>query len=147
MADDDGSATLEDNRPSRRRFLASLGAVASVSIPGCSAVLPGTNSSSTDEPSEVTVENRTDSKAEIAVRVIDSEDETLFSRVFTLGPEKMMSRGAIETTPSRVHAFTADGVSHSWRYDPDLPADFECELKDIGLTLHEDTTIEPWYDC
>ncbi|WP_415382809.1 hypothetical protein [Halosimplex sp. TS25] len=147
MPSDRVSATLQDNRPSRRRFLASLGVVASVSISGCNAVLPGTNSSSTDEPSEVTVENRSDSKAEIAVRVIDSEDETLFSRVFTLGPETMISRGAIETTPSRVHAFTADGVSHSWRYDPDLPADFECGLKDIGLTLHDDSTIEPWYDC
>jgi hypothetical protein len=95
----------------------------------------------------VNVENRTSSTAEIAVRVIDTEEETLFSHIFVLGSEKMMSRGAIETTPSRVSAFTADGVSHMWRYNPDLPADFDCEPKDIGLTLHEDNTIEPWYDC
>lgn len=107
------AASLRENRPSRRRFLATLGGVASVSIAGCSEVLPGSGSSSADEPIEVSVENRTTSKAEIAVRVIDGEEETLFSRVFTLEPEKMTSRGAIERTPSRVHAFTADGVSHT----------------------------------
>lgn len=120
--------------------------MASVSTAGCSAVLTGSGSSS-DEPSEVRVVNSTASKAEIAVRVIDSEDETLFSRVFTLGPEEAMGHGAIETTPSRVRAFTPDGVSHTWRYAPDLPADFDCEIKDIGLTLHQDHTIEPWYSC
>lgn len=147
MPSDRLSATLRENRPSRRRFLATLGAVASASTAGCSKVLPGSGSSSTHEPSEVIVENRTSSKAEIAVRVVGSEEETLFSRVFTLGPEEMMGRGTIETSPSRVHAFTADGVSHTWRYAPDLPADFDCELKDLGLTLHRDNTIEPWYSC
>ncbi len=147
MASDRLLASLQDKRPSRRRFLATLGAVTSVSTAGCSDVLPGNDSNKAKESSEVIVENRTSSTAEIAVRVIDSEDGTLFSRVFTLGSRKMMSRGTIETTPSRVHAFTADGVSQTWQYDPDLPADFECELKDIGLTLHPDNTIEPWYDC
>jgi hypothetical protein len=71
----------------------------------------------------------------------------LFSRVFALGAKKMTSRGAIETTPARVHAFTAGGVSHTCQYDPDLPAQFDCEPKDIGLTLHRDNTIEPWYNC
>lgn len=141
------SATLRENRPSRRRFLASLAGVASLSAAGCSEVLPGSGSSSADEPIEVSVENRTSSKAEIAVRVIGSEEETLFSRVFTLGPEKMTSHGAIESSPSRVHAFTADGVSHTWRYAPDVPEDFECDLEDIGLTLHQENTIEPWYTC
>lgn len=147
MSSDRLSATLRETRSSRRRLIATLGAVASVSTAGCSDVPPSSSSSSADEPSEVNVENRTSSKAEIAVRVIDSEEETLFSQVFALGPEKMTSRGAIETTPSRVHAFTADGVSHTWRYDPDLPVDFECKPKDIGLTLHQDNTIEPWYNC
>lgn len=124
-----------------------LGGVTSLWTAGCSDVLPESASRRTDEPSEVTVENRTSSGAEIAVRVIDSESETLFSHVFTIGPDKMMSRGAIETIPSEIHAFTPDGVSHTWRYDPDLPVEFQCEPKDIGLTLHDDTTIEPWYDC
>ncbi len=93
------------------------------------------------------VENRTTSEAEIAVRVIGSEDETLFSHVFVLGAEKMTSRGAIEATPTRVYVFTEAGVSHMWRYDPNLPVEFDCEPKDIGLTLHPDNTIEPWYDC
>lgn len=147
MPSDHLSATPRVNQPSRRQLLATFGALASVSTAGCSDVLWGSGPSSTNESSEVTVENRTTSKAEIAVRVIDGEGETLFGRVFSLGPEKMASRGAIETTPSRVHAFTADGVSQTWRYDPDLSPDFECEPKEIGLTLHQDKTIEPWYDC
>ncbi|MEF8881557.1 MAG: hypothetical protein V5A34_03415 [Halapricum sp.] len=114
---------------------------------GCSGVLPRSDAGSSDESSEVIVENRTTSETEIAVRVIGREDETLFGRVLALGGGKMISRGAIETTPARVHAFTAAGVSHTWRYDPDLPVEFDCEPKDIGLTLHRDNTIEPWYDC
>jgi hypothetical protein len=116
-----------------------------VSTAGCNGVLSG--SDSTDEPIEVSVENGTDSAAEIAVRVVDGAGATLFSRVFALGPEKMGSRGAIETAPSSVHAFTPDGVARTWQYAPDLPADFDCELKDIGLTLRRDDTIEPWYSC
>lgn len=146
MPSDRLSDTLRENHPSRRRILASLGAVASGSIAGCSNILPGSDTRSTDDAGEVMVENRTASKAEIAVRVI-GEGETLFSQVVALGPEKMMSRGAIETTPSRVHVFTADGVSQTWRYDPDLPVGFDCEPKDIGLTLRQNNTIEPWYDC
>lgn len=114
---------------------------------GCSGIPPGTGPDGADESSEVIVENGTTSKADIAVRVIDNEGEALFSRVFALGPETMVSRGAIETIPSSVHAFTAEGASRSWRYEPDLPEDFDCEPKDIGLTLHRDNTIEPWYDC
>lgn len=147
MPSDPLSVTLRETRPSRRRFLATLGGVTSVSIAGCSDVFSVSGSSSADETIEVSVENRTSSRAEIAVRVVDSEGATLFSRVFDLEPTTIVSRGAIETTPSRVHAFTADGISHTWRYAPDLPADFECEREDIGLTLHDDDTIEPWYKC
>jgi hypothetical protein len=118
-----------------------------VSIAGCSDVLSDGDSSNADELGEVIVENRTASPVEVAVRVIDSEDKTPFSRVFPLGTEKMASRSAIDTTPSRVHAFTVDGVSRTWQYAPDLPVGFECEPKDIGLTLQQDKTIEPWYDC
>ncbi|WP_229121418.1 hypothetical protein [Halapricum desulfuricans] len=114
---------------------------------GCGSVLPGSDTGNSDGSSEVTVENRTTSEAEIAVRVIGSDGETLFSRIFALGAGKMTSHGAIETTPARVHAFTATGVSHAWRYDPELPVEFDCEPKDIGLTLYRDNTIEPWYDC
>ena len=147
MSSDRLSTIQREMGPSRRRLLASLGAAASVSIAGCGGFLPGSSSTDTVEPSEVIVENGTTSTVEIAVRVTDSEDETLFSRVFTLGPEQMMGRGAIETTPSRVHAFTPDGVSKTWRYDPGLPVDFDCDIKDIGVTLRSDNTVEPWYDC
>lgn len=95
----------------------------------------------------MTVENRTPSPAEVAVREIDGEGGTLFSRVFALELGTITSRGAIESTHTSVHAFTADGVSHTWRYAPDLPVDFECERADVGLTLHGDDTIEPWYTC
>lgn len=128
-------------------MLATLGAVASVSTAGCGDALLGSNTRSSTESAEVIVENRTTSEAEIAVRVIGSEEETLFSRVFVLGAETMTSRGSIESTPARVHGFTAAGVSQTWGYDPDLPVEFDCEPKDIGLTLHSDNTIEPWYDC
>lgn len=147
MPSNRSSVAHRNNRPSRRRLLATLGAVASVSTAGCSDGLADRWPGTTDEPAEVIVENRTASKAEIAVRVIDNEAETLFSRIFALEPEKITSYGTIETTPSRVHAFTATGVSRTWRYAPDLPAGFDCERKDIGLTLHQDTTIEPWYSC
>jgi hypothetical protein len=147
MPSDHLSSIPREDGLSRRGVLATLGAVASVSIAGCSDVLPGNDTGSGDESGEVMVENRTTSTAEIAVRVIGTEDESLFSRVFALGPEQMTSHGAIETPPSRVHAFTADGVSRTWQYDPDLPVDFDCEPKDIGLTLHRDNTLEPWYDC
>lgn len=141
------SSTLLETPPSRRGLLTTLGGVTALWTAGCSDVLLEGDSGSTNEPSEVIVENRTSSAIEIAVRVVDTESETLFSHVFTLGPETMLSRGAIETTPSEIHAFTPDGTSHTWRYDPDLPVEFECDPKDIGLTLHDDTTIEPWYDC
>lgn len=142
------SDALRESQPSRRRILATLGAVASASTAGCSDIVPGSGSGSADEPGEVIVENRTASKAEIAVRVVNGEDEALFSRVFSLEPEKTVSsRDVIETMPSEVHAFTADGVSRTWRYAPDLGAGFDCKLKDIGLTLHADNRIEPWYDC
>lgn len=147
MPSDRVSTTRRERGPSRRRLLAALGASTSVSIAGCGGFLPGSGSTDTVEPSEVIVENGTTSTEEIAVRVTDSDDETLFSRVFTLGPEKMVGRGAIKTIPSRVHAFTPNGVSKTWRYDPDLPADFDCEIKDVGLTLNSNNTIETWYDC
>lgn len=141
------SATLQDNRPSRRQFLTTFGLVTSAATAGCGDTLPTIGSGNADESSEVIVENRTGFTAEIAVRVVNREAETLFSRVFTVGPEKTTSHGVLETSPSRVHAFTPEGVSHTWAYDPDLPADFDCQPKDVGLTLLRDNTIEPWYDC
>jgi hypothetical protein len=121
--------------------------MAAISTAGCSAVIPGSDSNSDDDSIEVTVGNETDSEVAIAVRVIDSEEETLFSHVFSVESGKMIGRGAIKTTPAKIHVFTADGVSRTWKYAPDLPPEFDCELKDIGLTLRQDNTIEPWYTC
>jgi hypothetical protein len=147
MLSDRLSATLREQSSSRRQILTALGVVASTSAAGCSDVFPDSGSSSADNVGEVIVRNGTDSPIEIAVRVVDSGDETLFSRVFTVGSQKIISRNGIETIPARIHAFTPNGVSHTWRYDPDLPAGVECEIKDIGLTLNQDHTIDPWYDC
>lgn len=146
MPSDRASAGRGETRASRRRVLTALGGVATVSTAGCSDALPNGDDRS-DAPIEVSVENRTTSRAEIAVRVIGRERETLFGRVFALDAETIVSRGAIETTPTSVRAFTSTGVDHTWRYDPDLPVDFDCEREDIGLTLHPDETIEPWYTC
>jgi hypothetical protein len=77
MPSDHLLATLYDHRPSRQRVLATLGAVASMPTAGCSGVLLGSDTGSSDGSSEVMVENRTTSETEIAVRVIGSEDETL----------------------------------------------------------------------
>lgn len=147
MPSGDISATPRVPRPSRRRFLASLGVTASVATAGCSGAFGGSDTPNTDGAAEVIIENRTTSRVEIAVRVLDGEDGTLFSRVFALDPETITSRHAIETTPSRIQAFTPEDVSRTWQYDPDLSPEFDCEPKDIGLTLHADDTIEPWYDC
>lgn len=152
----DRSATTERNdRPSRRRFLAAFGAVTSASTAGCSGRFSGRSSDDSDgsgdsdgddRPNEVIVENATGSEVEIAVHVTDADGETLFGHVFALGPERIASREGTKVTPARIRAFTPTGVSHAWEYDPDLPIEFECEPKDVGLTLREDA-IEPWYDC
>ncbi|WP_281194038.1 hypothetical protein [Halorubrum sp. F4] len=147
MTAPDQSATTErEDRPSRRRFLATFGAIASASTAGCGDLLPGGGSGDSNGPNEVIVENATASAAEIAVHVTDADGGTLFGHVFALGPGRIASRDGIEVTPARIRAFTPDGVSHAWEYDPDLPIEFECEPKDVGLTLREDA-IEPWYDC
>ncbi|MFC5135966.1 MULTISPECIES: hypothetical protein [Haloferacaceae] len=149
----DQSATTERNDPpSRRRFLAAFGAVASASTAGCSGGFPGRSSDDSDDsdgdddPNEVIVENATASAAEIAVHVTDADGGTLFGHVFALGPERIASREGTEVTPARIRAFTPTGVSHAWEYDPNLPIEFECDPKDVGLTLREDA-VEPWYDC
>ena len=147
MPADRSAATIREPSSSRQRFFATVGAVASLSTAGCSGGFPRRPASRADDPAEVTVENGTSSRTEIAIRITNRTDGTLFSHVFALAPETIVSRGAIDTTPSSVHAFTADGVSRVWRYDPELPVGFECEPTDIGLTLHQDDTIEPWYDC
>jgi hypothetical protein len=146
MPSNRSEATSGTESRSRRRVLAALGAGAVVSVAGCSDVLSGPGDTEV-EPAEVVVENRTAEPAEVAVRLTDGGEETLFSRVFAVGPDELVGRGAVDTTPSRVHAFTPGGVSRRWRYDPDLSADFDCEIKDVGLTLRADDTIDPWYKC
>jgi hypothetical protein len=138
--------TGRENR-SRRAVLAAVGTGTALSIAGCSGLLPRSPGDADADPAEVVVENGTASPATVAVRISDGADETVFSRVFTLGPEEIHSRGAIESAPDRVHAFTPDGTAAQWAYDPDLPVDFDCDIKDVGLTLTRDGGFEPWYDC
>ncbi|MFC4247673.1 hypothetical protein ACFOZ7_11945 [Natribaculum luteum] len=91
------------------------------------------------------VENRTDERATIGVRVEDDDGETLFSRVYELEPGHLDSAAGIETTPSTVTAFTPEGAAATWEYAPDL--DIDCEGEDIGITLRSDNSIESWYAC
>jgi hypothetical protein len=138
---------IREPMPSRRRILATVGTVASLSTAGCSGIIPSDGSEDAAEPIEVAVSNAASDVVEIAVRVLDREGMGLFSRVFSLEPGHFVSRGAIETTPAEVSAFTPDGVSHTWEYDPDLPGDFDCDRADIGLTVQQDNSIREWYKC
>jgi hypothetical protein len=147
MPSNRSAVTTGTDRLSRRAVLAALGTGTAISFAGCTEILPWNSTDARVDPAEVVVENRTSEAAEVAVRVTGDADETLFSRVFAVGPESMVGGGAIESVPSRIHAFTAGGVSRRWRYAPDLSVEFDCEIKDVGLTLHADETIEPWYDC
>lgn len=126
------------NGRSRRRFLGTLGTASTLAVAGCGSRAPAGDA-------EVLVENRTDAPVAVAVRIL-GDDGVLFDGVLTVSPDNMVSRHGLTGSPRRVQAFTDDGVSRTWQYDPDLPADFSCEVADVGLTV-QDEGIEPWYDC
>lgn len=123
-----------------------IGTTVSLWTVGCSDI-PSGGSEDATESIEVAVENASSDPVEIAVKVADREGTGLFSQVFSLESGHLVSRGTIETTPATVSAFTPDGVSRTWEYDPDLPGDFDCDREDIGLTVRQDNTIEEWYKC
>lgn len=91
------------------------------------------------------VENRTNERAEIGVRVEDEDGSVLFSRVYEVEPGHIDSSAGIETTPATVTAFTPEDVSATWKYNPNL--DMDCDGQDIGITLKSDGSIDSWYAC
>lgn len=130
---------------SRRELLALTGAMASVSVSGYADSVLSAGSEGEGDTIEIMVENRTEERATLGVRVADDEGEMLFSRVYELEPGHLDSSAGIETTPSTVTVFTPEGVSETWRYAPDL--DIDCEGEDIGMTLQSDGSIDSWYAC
>ncbi|MFO7926633.1 MAG: hypothetical protein ACQET5_02130 [Halobacteriota archaeon] len=91
------------------------------------------------------VENRTNERAAIGVRVENDDGGVLFSRVYEMEPGHLDSSAGIETTPATVTAFTPEGTSRTWRYAPNLAAD--CDGEDIGIPLQSDGSIDSWYAC
>jgi len=125
--------------------LALLGVIASTAVSGCSDSVLSTGSEGEGETTEIMVENRTEERATIGVRVADNEGKRLFSRVYKLESGHLDSSAGIEATPATVAVFTPDGVSATWEYSPNL--DIDCEGEDIGITLRSDNSIDSWYAC
>ena len=135
------------SRISRRRLLASVGVVSAVSIAGCNAIGSPGGPKGEGDTIEILVENDTDDSAQIAVHVEDPDGNTLFGRVYELGPHHLDSSAGIETRPATVAVFTPDGASATWEYSPEPDFDLACEGVDIGVTLKPERTIESWYGC
>jgi len=122
-----------------------MGVVASTAVTGCSDPLGSAGAGGEGDTVEMLVENRTEGIAEVGVRVEDDDGDTAFSRVYELEPRSLDSSAELETVPSTVTAFTAEGRSATWEYAPDL--EMNCDGEDIGLTVQPDGSIDPWYAC
>lgn len=130
---------------SRREFLATLTVIASTLISGCSNLAFSDGSGGEGDTIEIMVENQTDERTEIGVRVEDDGGAALFSRVYELEPGHLDSSAGVETPPATVTVFTPEGASATWEYAPDL--DLDCDGEDIGITLRSDNSISSWYAC
>lgn len=130
---------------SRRELLATISVMVATLISGCSDLVSSDGSEGEGDTIEIMVENQTDKRAEIGVRVEDDDGAMLFSRVYDLEPGHLDSSAGIETTPATVTVFTPEGVSATWEYAPDL--DLNCDGEDIGITLQSDGSIDSWYAC
>ncbi|USZ69419.1 hypothetical protein NGM10_06705 [Halorussus salilacus] len=119
--------------------------IATTLISGCGDLLVSDGAEGEGDTIEIMVENRTDERAEIGVRVEDDDGSMLFSRVYELEPGHLDSSAGIETTPETVAAFTPEGASATWDYRPDV--DLDCDGEDIGITLQSDGSIDSWYAC
>lgn len=124
---------------SRRELLAGIGGIASLTVAGCSELGGSGGPEGEGDTIEIFVGNGTDESAMIAVRIENDTGETLFSRVYELGPDKGDESAGIETVPSTVTAFTPEGNAASWEYDP--VSDTECD-QDIGIRLLPDGSFE-----
>lgn len=139
------SPSLTPRTTSRRDVLATSGVIASALVVGCSNPISSDRSEGEGDTIEIMVENQTDERAEIGVRVEDVDGAMLFSRVYELEPGHLDSSAGVETTPGTVTVFTPEGVSATWEYVPDSGLD--CDGEDIGITLQSDGSIDSWYAC
>lgn len=129
---------------SRRRLLATAGAVSLVATAGCNALASSGGPDGEGDTVEVVVVNDTDDPVSVAVRITDRDGDPLFSRVYELDPRHTDESAGVDTRPARVAVFTPDGTSASWAYAPsDHP---RCEGKDVGITV-TDEGFESWYGC
>ncbi|WP_152422737.1 hypothetical protein [Natrialba taiwanensis] len=130
---------------SRRKLLTTSSVAMAMSISGCSNYIPLSQSKKKSEIAEVGVDNSTDDREYVSV-IVSGDNDIIFRHTFILDPGTFSSEKAIEEEPSEIMAFTKNGISKTWNYDPEMGPAFDCGIKDIGLTLQDDT-IEPWYDC
>jgi hypothetical protein len=130
---------------SRRELLAAIGGGASVTVAGCSEL--GGSSDPEDEASttEIIVGNGADDPTMIAVVVENGTGETVFNRVYELGPEKADESAGIEAVPAAVTVFTPDGNAANWELPAPDPDDGCTEA--LGIRLLPDGTFQYSYSC
>ncbi|MBX0293852.1 hypothetical protein [Haloarcula nitratireducens] len=143
MSSADTAALSNAATTTRRKFLAALGVGATSATAGC-GLFSETNSGGEGDTIEIIPVNETERPVTVAIRIEDSDGAVLFSRVYELDAGHADESAGIDTRPATILAFTPDGRSNSWEYDPDT--DLQCEGKDVGLWVRE-TSIDPWYNC
>lgn len=114
-------------------------------VAGCSEL--GVSGDPEDEggTTEIVVGNGTDEPAMMAVVIENDTGETLFDRVYELGPEEVDESAGIETIPATVTVFTPDGNAASWELPAPDPDDGCTET--LGIRLLPDGTFERSYSC
>lgn len=127
----------------RRDVLRAASAGTVLSLSGCLNRVPLGGAS---RSAEVVVDNYTDETAYVSVLVEGRGGERLFTHTFVVDPDHSVGRGSYRREPTTITAFSRRGVERTWDYDPDLGPEFDCDPKDVGLTL-ERGAISPWYSC
>ncbi|WP_135302537.1 hypothetical protein [Haloarcula amylovorans] len=143
MSSANAAALPNSATTTRRRFLAALGVGSTNVTAGCGFVSE-TDSGGEGDTIEIIPVNETDRPVTVAIRIEDTDGAILFSRVYELDAGHADESAGIDTRPATIRAFTPDGRSNIWEYDPDT--DLQCEGKDVGLWVRE-TSIDPWYGC
>jgi len=142
MPDRNGGSTSHINR---REVLASVGTGLTVASAGCLDAVPLLAADRNETTTEVTTVNDSNKKAYVSVIIGDDED-VIFQHTFIVNSGNSISHGEISRKPEKIIAFTREGISETWNYDPDLSPEFTCNIKEIGFTIKE-SQIEPWYSC
>jgi hypothetical protein len=138
-------ATVTDSgrlAATRRGFLAAVSAGAVGAIAGCGGIDSGPEGEG--DTVEIIPVNESETAVTLAVRVEDDDGEPLMSRVYDLPAGHADESAGVDTPPATVVAFTQDGRSNEWAYDPDVG--LNCPGQDVGIRVLADG-IEPWYSC